>query len=222
MRRNVVIGLRVVAACALAAGCTPHRTVRPSPRPRQPLAHCVTTVRTLPTDSIVWIPALRRPPEHLTLRLSRTVPGGLTSIDQGSDGRPLLLMADTTKADSLRAALAAEFLSTGQKDYADALRTASVRQVAFSYANLTDWMNYLAIRLLRVNAVPAVVGVGANIYGVHVDVDVASESDRSALEVWAESANVPCGLVMIGVSGPLSVSSGATGVGVYPTPMPRR
>jgi hypothetical protein len=131
-------------------------------------------------------------------------------------------MVDTTKADTVRAALIAGFQSIGDTDWAETIRTIPVAQVPFSYVNLMDWMNYLSIRLMSGKSGASVYGVGADIHGVHVDVDVGSEADLSALENWAASADIPCGLVMIGISGPMTALWGPGGASELTRPVRRR
>ena len=215
MYRSAMIGL-----CGFAMACTRYPETQPLPRPRQLLAHCVEDVRTLAADSIVLFPRMQpRPAESRMLRLSRTVPGGLLSIDQTADGRPLILMTDSTKADTLRAALAATFMADPQSGSASDIRTAVIRQVRFSYAGLVDWSNYLAAMLFSGKAGASVSGVGVNTRDMYVEVDVRSEADLVALESWATSASLPCGLVMVGISGPVSAG---TEVRTYSRPRSRR
>jgi hypothetical protein len=116
-------------------------------------------------------------------------------------------MADTTRADTVRAALIAEFTSAGDSEWAEAIRTAPIRQVPFSYAYLVDWYNYLTRVLLGRGVGASVSGVGTDPHRGRVQVDVRTEGDRSKLEAWAARAEVPCGLVESRVTGPATAGN---------------
>jgi hypothetical protein len=158
-------------------------------------------VRALPRDSIRPFGDGRQPPEDVQLRVSRTVPGSLTSVTvYDPSERSVLQMVDTTRADTVRTALLAALAAEPSRVnewFADRVRAAELRQAAFSYADLVDWNTYLS-RLLFDGAardgIP-ISAVGVNLHSVHIEVMVPTEADRARLESWLARADIPCGLV---------------------------
>ena len=172
----------------------------PADRPPQPLPQCIEAKRLPPADSVHLLMAGQRPPENRLLRLSRTVPGGFLSVESGRNGQLVIRMVDTTKADTVRTALATS--DSAEPPAADAvsrLQSAELEQVRFSRAELDDWASYLfALVVAGGNNVGVrVSGVGANPYYGRVDILVPTETDRTWVETKLASAAIPCGLVAI-------------------------
>jgi hypothetical protein len=195
------------AAAGVAFGCA--RSPRPettAPPPPRPLPQCTASARPVPRDSFPPYGG-PRPPENLTLRVSRGTPAGLTSFEGGPTGRLVLQMVDTMQADTVRAALAAAFVADGYPAFAVRIRAAALRPVAFSAADLVDWHTFLSALLFNETGregVP-ISGVGGDFHRVRVVVEVPTETARTWVEARLARADVPCGLVQTEIGGGMSV-----------------
>ena len=159
--------------------------------------------RPVPTDSIAPLFRRRSNPDAFE-RISRTVPGGFASIERDSTGRFVVRMVDTTKADTIRAALREPF-TAGRSPVEKAgilreLATARAERVSLSMAQLIDWNDYVATFVI---GGPAVVGVGVNVHRQRIEVDVADENGPDVVEARLGSRRIPCGLVVIKITGPV-------------------
>lgn len=136
------------------------------------------------------------------VRLSRSAPGGFTSLEGGPDGRIVLQMVDTAQADTVRAVLAAAFVDSN-RTFAGRLREAELRPVGFSAADLSDWKAYLSPLLFDEahRAGVTVSAVGADYHTAHVVVWVPGEAERAWVEARLARAAVPCGLVQTELGG---------------------
>ena len=204
-RSPIIIGLPL--ACVVVLGCTnAARSTSRAPSPRA-LPQCAAVARPVPRDSFPPYGG-PRPPEDLALRVSRVVPGGFTSFEAQPTGPVVLRMADTARADTVRAALAVAFAARGDSAFAARIRDARVRQVAFSLADLVDWKTYLSGLLFNEagRGGVAVSMVGVDFHRGHVAVYVPGEAERARVEARLARGDLPCGLVETRISGaPVSI-----------------
>lgn len=167
-------------------------------RDAPPLAACVAARRAVPIDSLGPVTVAEAGD---FLRISRTVPGGLTSLEVAADSTWVLQLADTTASAAVRAALLSA-LSQGAtappREVVHAkLAAAQLRQVAWSLAELHDWSRYLLRRLMPAagTAQVALIGGGVSTVRARVVIDVEGAAARQWVEQQLATARIPCGLV---------------------------
>ena len=134
------------------------------------------------------------------LRVSRSVPGGFTTVVVYETGRSELKMVDTTHVDTVRRALLAALAadtSNLYKWFAERVRTAEIQQVTFSRVDLFDWKSYLTTLVWsdRRREALAVSGIGVDFRLGRIRLTVPSEIERARLEAALADAEIPCGLV---------------------------
>ena len=195
--------LSIVADCASSSrrAATEQSVFRPLPR-------CSASAHSVPRDSVPEYQGTR-PPESLEVRVSRSVPGGLTSYEGGPTGRLVVQMVDTAQADTVRSALADAFNRQGNPAFAERIRNANVRPVAFSAADVADWHTYLTTLLYNDAAHEhvAISGVGADFHNVRVVIAVPTQTQRAWVEGRLARANIPCGLVQTEINGGFHTSA---------------
>lgn len=169
------------------------------------LAQCESTVRSIPRDSVPTF-GVRHPPEILPVRISRSVPGGFTWLEGDTLGPLVLEMVDTTRADTIRSALAAAFTADGYLKLAARVPSAVLRHAAFSAADLVDWQAYLTKRLYAEAAHDsmALSGIGADFHNARVVIAVPSERQLGWVQGRLAKAAIPCGLVELEIEGSAS------------------
>jgi hypothetical protein len=196
--------LWAIAAIASVTACASHAATD-APEPfsasiqdagARALPQCSALGRAIPRDSLATY-AGKTGSEDVMVRLSRTVPGGLTSIEGDANDPLVLQMADTSRANDVRGALVATF-GTDQPSFVPRVRAATTKQVAFSAADLVDWMDYVSGRLFTEDARRAGItsaGIGVDFHRVRIDIYTPHESDRAWVESTLGAAQIPCGLV---------------------------
>jgi len=171
---------------------------------------CEMPGRSVPRDSIGLAPHDGSASDPLVL-LSRSAPGGFSSMEYDSTGGLTLRLVDTSHVTAVRAALLGAYApgrsSDWQERFARDLAGARVAVARWSLADLTDWFHYLQRRMFA--AAPAagmsVVGAGLNPRREVISFVLPSAQAR----VWAERVladlHLPCGLVETTVGGPSQV-----------------
>jgi hypothetical protein len=168
----------------------------------RPLPECAASIRPVPRDSVASF-GDARPPEAIEVRLSRGLPGGFTSVEGGPTGALVLQLVDTTKADTVRAALAAAYAANGESTFATRIGAARLRTVAFSAADVVDWHTYVSSLVFNeadAAGVP-ISGVGGDLHRVRIIVEVPTEAAREWVEARLGRAQLPCGLVETTIGG---------------------
>jgi hypothetical protein len=141
------------------------------------LISCVQEARQLPSDS-VWRSAGA---ESALLAISRSVPGGLTSLERESDSSLTLQLKDSTRVSVVRDAVfsvyARQMTDTERALFARQLAASHTRQVSWSYAELVDWSSYLMGILSGApgHGAAGFLGTGADVHHDRVVVAVTNE-----------------------------------------------
>ena len=203
LRRGSQIRVAHAALLAIAVACT--RPPRPAARAEllpRPLPQCGALPRVLPLDSTASSPGAL-PTEDTFLRVSRTVPGGFTRLEQGRNALLAIKMVDTAYADTVRTALLSAARERGEKSDGSALRKAELIAVPFSLATLVDWNTYLFRRVMDGAAREgvSVSSVGVNAHLDRVEIAVPTEAARVRMEEWLGQVDTPCGLVVTKIEG---------------------
>ena len=217
-RRVSMIAVLAFGAGGAALACGSSARLASSPGlPPRPLPRCAATTRPVPRDTFP-VYGGPRPPEYLTIRVSRKTPGGLTSIEGGPTARLVLQMVDTSQADTARAALSAAFAAEGDPAFAARVRDAAVRPVAFSAADLVDWHAYISGLLFNEASRDRVTisGIGVDFHRAYVVVAVPGEAERTWVEARLAHANLPCGLVQTELGAGLTTGRAPRDVHIRP------
>jgi hypothetical protein len=187
-------------ASALAVGWSTTRSISHSRRqPNPPLVRvrdCEGPATSLSPVIAALLP--RRDgsmqPDDYWADLAKEVPGGFAGGIL-SNGQPVLLLTDTTKAAEAKQALAPK-LHLSNFD----VSAAAVRPARWDFDQLVDWYNYLIIRSNFWWGVGITSGdKSESLNRIHFGVE--DEGSRARLVEKLDGLDVPCDLIVVGVEG---------------------
>jgi hypothetical protein len=135
-------------------------------------------------------------PDDQWADLAQTVPGGFAGVLY-VDSKPVLMLTDPTQAAAAKQALAS---SIPGFDVAGA----EVRQARWNFAQLVDWYNYLTARtdVWRTEGMTS----GDKDEAINrIHYGVLDETARDRLIKVLAGIDLPCDLIAIGITGPISI-----------------
>lgn len=191
-----------------AAACharVPGGSVASSTTPFVPSAGCAAASSRVPPIRVSDTLSAPGPPVRIDAHrayAARRVPGGYTAGPFGADRprRAILFLRDTIQKVAALAALAELSGPSGGAPYPP--DSVEARATDWDAAELFDWMAVITSR--------AATRAGLNGWGVSVDhriiLSVATAAGLPTLRAYLETLGVPCGLVVLSVSGPIRVA----------------
>ena len=187
-----VLGFFVVAGIAACSGATQIS----APPPEIPKFTCLSNSATfrLPADLRATLPMFKLGmPDDAYASISQSVPGGFAGVFF-EDNHYVMTFVDPTAADRARAEIQQAFVNLGVGGTRIDARTAEIRGVRWTFAELAEWDRYI---LIGIHANP-VSGISSSDIDEHANTlsfGVIDETSRARLEARLATLKVSCNLV---------------------------
>jgi hypothetical protein len=187
-----VVGFLVVAGIAACSGATQIS----APPPEIPKFTCLSNSATfrLPADLRATLPLFKLGmPDDAYNSISQSVPGGFAGVFF-EDNHYVMTFVDPEKADQARAEIQQAFVNFGVGGTRIDARTAEIRGVRWTFAELAEWDRYILIGIHN-NPVSGISSSDIDEHANTLSFGVIDETSRAQLEARLASLGISCNLV---------------------------
>jgi hypothetical protein len=187
-----VVGFLVVAGIAACSGATQIS----APPPEIPKFTCLSNSATfrLPADLRATLPLFKLGmPDDAYNSISQSVPGGFAGVFF-EDNHYVMTFVDPEKADQARAEIQQAFVNFGVGGTRIDARTAEIRGVRWTIAELAEWDRYILIGIHN-NPVSGISSSDIDEHANTLSFGVIDETSRAQLEARLASLGISCNLV---------------------------
>ena len=194
MKAELVRALGFVVVAGTAA-CSGAKSIT-APPPEIPKFSCLSNSATfrLPADLRATLPLFKLGmPDDAYESISQSVPGGFAGVFF-EDDHYVMTFVDPPKADQARAAIQQAFVNFGVGGTRIDARTAEIRGVRWTFAELAEWDRYILISIHN-NPVAGISSSDIDEHANTLSFGVIDETSRAHLEARLASLGVSCNLV---------------------------
>lgn len=187
-----VFGFFVLAGTAACSGAA----AISAPPPEVPKFTCLSNSATfrLPADLRATVSTFKLGmPDDAYESISQSVPGGFAGLFL-EDNHYVMTFVNPVTADQARAQIQQGFVSAGLDFHGFDAKTAEIRGVQWSFAELAEWDRYILIGI-HSNPVPGISSSDIDEHANTLSFGVIDETSRAQLEARLATLGVSCNLV---------------------------